>query len=168
MNGKVLAPRMMIDIRPAVFPTDRDAVCALFREYAEGLGIDLSFQRFDEEVEALPGAYEPPRGRLLIALRDEAIVGCVALRPLDDERCEMKRLYLRPGARGTGLGRRLVEAICAEARASGYRTIVLDTLPTLAAAQAVYRALGFVATAPYVFNPVAGAQYLALDLTSSA
>lgn len=156
----------MIDIRPAVFPDDRDAVQALFREYADGLGVDLSFQRFDEEVAALPGLYAPPRGRLLLAIRDTVLVGCVALRPLADERCEMKRLYLRPAARGTGLGRKLIEALCTEARVAGYRTILLDTLPTMAAAQTVYRGLGFVPTTPYTFNPVADVQYLVLDLAT--
>ena len=156
--------RIMIDIRCAVFPDDRDAVRAIFRKYAESLGVDLAFQRFDEEVAGLPGAYDPPRGRLLLATRDALIVGCVALRPLADERCEMKRLYVRPIARGNGLGRRLAERIRDEARGAGYRYIVLDTLPQMTSAQTLYRALGFVPIEPYVFNPVAGTHYLGLDL----
>lgn len=159
------SPRMMIDIRAAVFPDDREAVQALLREYADTLGIDLAFQRFDDEVAGLPGRFAPPDGRLLVATDHGRIVGCIALRAVDGERCEMKRLYVRPQTRGTGLGRRLAEAICAEARAAGYRSMVLDTLPTMAAAQAVYRALGFGATTPYVFNPIPGTRYLALDLT---
>ena len=155
----------MIDIRAAVFPDDRDAVRAIFREYADSLGIDLAFQRFDDEVAGLPGAYEPPRGRLLLATRDAFVVGCVALRPLADDRCEMKRLYVRPAARGAGLGRTLAERICAEALDAGYRWIVLDTLPTLTEALALYHVLGFVPIAPYVFNPIEGARYLGLELS---
>ena len=98
---------MMIDIRPAVFPADLDAVRDVFRTYAASLGVDLGFQGFDDEVDGLPGAYATPRGRLLLAVGDAGLViGCVALRPLVDDRCEMKRLYVRPIARGTGLGRR--------------------------------------------------------------
>lgn len=158
----------MIDIRPAGFPHDADAVRALFREYADSLGIDLGFQGFEAELAALPGKYAPPGGRLLLAWRDDEAVGCAALRPIDAQTCEMKRLYVRPAARGERLGRRLAERICEEARQAGYARIRLDTLPSMAPAQQLYRALGFRPIEPYVYNPVAGARFMELDLRHEA
>ena len=154
----------MIDIQPADQPHDLDAVRRLFLEYAASLDVDLCFQGFDAELAELPGKYAAPHGRLLLAWNDGEAVGCAALRPLEAGDCEMKRVYVRPSARGEQLGRRLAERICAEARAAGYRRICLDTLPSMGSAHALYRSLGFVPIAPYVFNPVAGTQYLALGL----
>lgn len=154
----------VIEIRPAAFPQDLDLVSELFREYTNSLGVDLAFQGFETELASLPGKYEPPAGRLLLAWRERAALGCVALRAIDGATCEMKRLYVRPQARGERLGRRLAERICEEARNAGYARICLDTLPAMASAQALYRSLGFVPIAPYVFNPIAGTQFLALDL----
>ena len=158
----------MIRIGTAEFPRDLPAVRELFLEYAGSLGFDLCFQDFDAELAELPGKYAPPAGRLLLAWQDGAAVGCVAMRPIDDAVCEMKRLYLRPTARGAQLGRRLAERICAEARAAGYRRICLDTLPSMSAAVRLYTAMGFRPIEPYVFNPLPEAMFLALDLTSSA
>ena len=143
---------------------DVEAVRKLFREYADGLGVDLSFQDFEAELQSLPGKYAPPAGRLLLAWMQGAAVGCVALRRVDLTSCEMKRLYVRPQARGERLGRRLAERICAEARAAGYARICLDTLPSMQPAQALYRSLGFAPIPPYVFNPIAGTQFMARDL----
>lgn len=154
----------MIEIRPAAVPRDLDVVRELFREYAASLGVDLAFQGFDAELAGLPGKYAPPTGRLLLAWNDTVPQGCVALRPLAAGGCEMKRLYVRPQARGDGLGRQLAERICDEARAAGYAHICLDTLPAMAAAQSLYRRLGFVPVEPYVFNPIPGARFLALEL----
>jgi ribosomal protein S18 acetylase RimI-like enzyme len=154
----------MADIRPAEFPRDLATVRSLFREYADGLGIELGFQGFDTEMAELPGKYASPSGRLLLAWSDTAAVGSVALRPLTGNSCEMKRLYVRPQVRGGHLGRRLAERICKEAREAGYSLICLDTLPTMEAAQKLYRSLGFRPTDAYVFNPIPGTQYLALDL----
>ncbi len=137
---------------------------ALFRDYAAGLGVDLSFQGFEEELAALPGRYAPPAGRLLLAWTDDEAVGCVALRPLAERNCEMKRLYVRPTARGGQLGRHLVERVCQEAHDAGYARIFLDTLPTMHSAQALYRSLGFREVGAYVFNPVPGSKYFARDL----
>ena len=156
----------MIEIRPAEWPSDLEVVRGLFREYVERLGVDLYFQEFEQEVVNLPGKYAAPAGRLLIAWRGGLPVGCVALRPLEGATCEMKRLYVRPAARGEHLGRRLAERICREAREAGYRRICLDTLPTMTSAQNLYASLGFVPTDPYIFNPVPGTKFLALDLPS--
>jgi ribosomal protein S18 acetylase RimI-like enzyme len=138
-------------------------VRTLFEEYAAALGVDLGFQDFERELAELPGDYAPPGGRLLLAL-DPLPVGCVALRPYEPGTCEMKRLYVRPDYRGTGLGRRLVEAIVAAGRDAGYERMRLDTMPSMEAARALYRSLGFVEIEAYRFNPVHGTTYFELAL----
>jgi ribosomal protein S18 acetylase RimI-like enzyme len=126
---------------------DRERIVALLREYEAGTGRSLCFQDFDAEVAGLPGNYAPPRGAMLLARQagGEQFLGCVALRPVPGrpDLCEMKRLYVRPGGRGSGLGRTLALAVMAEACRLGYRRICLDTLPDMKAAQTLYRALGF-------------------------
>ena len=154
----------MIRIRAASIPAEIPVARELFVEYADGLGIDLCFQDFEAELASLPGKYAPPQGRLLLAFEDGTAIGCVALRPVGPDTCEMKRLYVRHGVRGQGLGRQLVEKICDEARAAGYRRICLDTLPMMDAALALYASFGFTAVEPYVFNPIEGAIFLGLDL----
>ena len=154
----------MARIEPVSGEGDLAEVRALFREYADALGVDLGFQGFEAELASLPGEYAPPRGRLLIAREGDRAVGCAALRPLGPDVCEAKRLYVRPEARGTGLGRRLTDALIAEAQAIGYARLRLDTLPAMTEAIALYRSLGFRVITPYRYNPVEGTLFLEKDL----
>ena len=137
-----------------------DEVRELIEEYAASLAIDLSFQNFDDELAHLDDFYET----MLLARIDGEPAGCVALRRVDDATCEMKRLYVRPRFRGHDLGRALAQRIIAVARERGYARMLLDTLPSMSAARALYTSLGFVETAPYRFNPIKGTQYLSLIL----
>jgi ribosomal protein S18 acetylase RimI-like enzyme len=150
-------------VRPARIPEEVDLIRGLFREYAAGLGVDLCFQRFEEELAGLPGAYAPPGGRLLLACDGDRVAGCVALRPATGGG-EMKRLYVRPEFRGRGVGRLLAGAVLVEAAAAGYRRVCLDTLPSMGEAIGLYRSLGFAEVEPYYPNPVPGALFLARDL----
>lgn len=158
----------MTTIRAARFPDDLDLVRCLFREYADGLGVDLGFQDFSAELAQLPGKYGAPGGAVLIAQAADTVLGCVAMRPIDAQCCEMKRLFVRPAGRGQGMGAALARAICVAARAAGYHRMRLDTLPTMHAAQALYASMGFREIPAYVFNPVAGARFLELDLAAVA
>jgi ribosomal protein S18 acetylase RimI-like enzyme len=149
-------------IVPARSSADLDAVKLLFTAYASALGIDLSYQGFEEELAGLPGKYAAPSGALLIArAMDGEPLGCVALRPLDDAgHCEMKRLYVSPRARGLGLGKALIDAVIAEAIRIGYREMRLDTLPTMGEAIALYRKASFQPIDPYYETPVAGTIFM--------
>jgi GNAT superfamily N-acetyltransferase len=139
----------------------------LLQEYADTLGVDLGFQGFAEELAGLPGEYTPPAGRLLLGFEADRPAGCVALRPLESGVCEMKRLYVRPDFRGTGWGRWLARRVVDEARSAGYRRMRLDTLPGMAGAQRLYRAMGFQPIPAYRYNPVPGTLFLELDLTAA-
>lgn len=151
-------------IREAQTRDDIEDVRRLFGEYQAALGVDLCFQGFAEELATLPGNYSRPGGRLMLAVEGATLLGVVALRPLRKSECEMKRLYVRPQGRGRGLGRMLAEAVIGEARGAGYRRILLDTLPAMKEAQALYRSLGFKEIAPYYPNPIEGTSYMALSL----
>lgn len=153
-----------VSIVQAKGAADLAAVERLFREYQIALNVDLEFQNFSKELATLPGAYTPPGGRLLLGLVDGDAAACIALRPFADATCEMKRLFVRPAFRRYGLGRMLCDALIAEARLAGYTRMLLDTLPSMAGAQALYERLGFKDVAPYRFNPVPGARFMALDL----
>lgn len=140
----------------------------LFREYAQQLGVDLSFQGFEEELATLPGDYAGPQGALLLAWIDGAPAGCGAFRPLPDadhvNACEMKRLYVRRAFRRFGLGRHLARRLMDLALQVGYSSMLLDTLDDMEAARNLYGTLGFVEIPPYYFNPVPGSHYLKVDL----
>jgi len=150
-----------IELIQATLPEHIEQVRALFVEYGSSLSFSLCFQSFDEELKNLPGAYGPPQGRLLLARYAGNAAGCIAFRPLQAGICEMKRLYVRPGARGHGLGRMLVERLIAEARTLGYERMRLDTIePAMKDAVALYRRLGFKEIAPYSTIPIESALWM--------
>jgi len=157
-------------ISPVRTPTDLEDVISLFYAYAESLGIDLAFQNFDAEMASMPGKYSPPDGELLLARSATGLaIGCVGLRPLpsagaDARVCEMKRLYVTPSGRGTGVGKALGSSVIQAAERLGYSEIRLDTLPSMAAALKMYRSLGFEDIAPYYTTPLQGTHFLALQL----
>ncbi len=164
MNGIALIDGF--DVRAATGPADMACVRELFREYQEWLGVDLCFQGFDAELAGLPGGYAAPRGRLYLVFEKSTggLAGCVGLRPLSAELCEMKRLYVRDAWRGKGLGRALAELLVNEAKAIGYAEMCLDTLAHLHAARALYADMGFRETDPYYENPLQGVTYMSFDL----
>ena len=153
-----------IRITEAVWPEDRAPIAGLMREYVEALDADIGFQDFESEYAGLPDKYARPGGVVLIAWAADEAVGIVAYGPLERRICEMKRLYVLPRLRGTGLGRLLVEELVRDARSHGYRRMVLDTLPSMRSAQAVYSAMGFRPIPAYYDNPLPGVIYMALDL----
>lgn len=141
----------------------------LFQEYAAALSFSLCFQNFDQEVSSLPGKYAPPAGRLLLAVQDEDVAGCIALRPLDVDACEMKRLYVRPQFRGQGFGQKLVAAVIGAAREIGYERMRLDTVPgKMDRAIALYRSIGFHEIPPYYDNPFDDVLFMELRLAQAA
>ena len=144
----------MYQIIPATTPEHIAEVRELFLEYAQWVEVNLCFQGFQEELALLPGKYAPPKGVILLASDGDAVVGCVALRPLEETVCEMKRLFVRPVAQGQHVGERLINAIIEEARRLGYDTMRLDTLPDrMQKAIAIYQRAGFREIAPYYENP---------------
>jgi putative acetyltransferase len=146
-------------------PNELSLVRELFVEYAGTLDFDLSFQDFEEELATLPGKYTPPAGCVLLAFVENQPAGCVAMRPFDDGRCEMKRLYVRPAFRGQRIGEALIDRFTAAARQKGYQSVVLDTVePLMSRAIAMYKRLGFREIPPYRPNPIRGAMYLELQL----
>ena len=157
-----------VELLPAVSVAELAGVRTLFMEYAATLNIDLCFQNFSEELDALPGDYSTPRGALVFATVGGELAGCCAMRPLDavdyPNACEMKRLFVRPNYRGLRLGRLLAESILDLSRQAGYDCILLDTLDDMESARALYQELGFEEIPPYYFNPIAGAHYLRAKL----
>jgi len=157
--------RTMLEILPAHSPADMDRARMLFREYAEQVGEPCCFATFNDELASLPGEYAPPAGRLYLARGDGQAAGCVAMRRFDERSGEMKRLYVRESFRGGGLGRTLSKLVVAAAREQGYARLVLDTLPKMRDAIALYRSLGFRETGPYSPAPTPGARYFELSLS---
>jgi GNAT superfamily N-acetyltransferase len=155
---------MSTQVVPVTAVAQVGEVRRLFEEYWNSFGFTPCFQHFDQELAALPGSYAPPGGRLALALVDGAVAGCVALRRLDTERCEAKRLYVRAEFRGRGLGRVLLDWVIMEARSADYREMLCDTMPVMAQALKMYDRLGFERTGPYGSEPTPGAVYLRLVL----
>jgi ribosomal protein S18 acetylase RimI-like enzyme len=153
-----------VRIAEARWPEDHATVEALFREYVASLSEDISFQNVDDELSTLPGKYARPGGVVLIAWDGAEAAGAIACRMFEPGVAEMKRLYVRPGYRGSGLGRELANELIEDARGRGYRTIMLDTLQSMSAARTLYRDLGFVPVEPYYANPLPGVMYMALEL----
>lgn len=153
-------------IQPATIAKDLLEITNLFTAYAESLDIDLSFQDFTTELSNLPGKYSTPTGVLLLARNaEDGAIGCVGLRPLDDKGvCEMKRLYVTPEGRGTGLGKALVKEVIQKAKGMGYQVMRLDTLASMEAAKALYMGLGFVERKAYYDTPIEGTVFFELDL----
>lgn len=164
-----------MEIRPAIIPDEVEIVRTIFQEYVASVGIDVSFQGFDEELRTLPGKYATPTGNLWLAVDSvtlpqtsnrpfPTVAGAVGLRPLSPTVCEIKRLYVRDEFRGRGVARQLIQQLLTFATASRYRNVCLDTLPIMAPAIALYRSLGFVDIPPYCYNPDPAALYLGRDL----
>ncbi len=157
-------------IRLVVPQGDRqiEEVRRIFRDYARSLSVDLTFQSFEAELAELPGPYESPQGGLLLAIVGNEVAGCGAFRRITDvdypNACEMKRLFVRPGFRRLGLGRRLARELIDRATQAGYTTMLLDTLDEMETARELYVTLGFVEVPPYYYSPVPGAHYLCVDL----
>jgi GNAT superfamily N-acetyltransferase len=151
-------------LRHARFPEDAVAVLAIWREFVASPKASLAYQNYEAEFADIPGKYAPPEGRLLLAEYDGDVAGCVGLRKVDERICEMKRLYVRPGSRGYGLGRRLVERLLVEAKEAGYEEMRLDVLQEFGQARRLYADLGFAPAEPITFNPLPGTAFLGLAL----
>jgi len=164
---------MPLDPDSTVFPaplsfaeglSDPATAIMLFREYAAGLGVDLCFQGFERELSNLSQVYGPPRGVLLLARVGDEPAGCAAIRPIEGDVCELKRMYVRPAHRGRAIGQRMLDRLLSDARGMGYRKMRLDTLSHLDTALALYRRNGFAECGPYYRNPTPGVVYMELDL----
>jgi ribosomal protein S18 acetylase RimI-like enzyme len=153
---------MNIEIKEA--QSNIQDIKVLFEEYTSSLGIDLTYQNYDEEFSNLPGKYARPSGRLYIAYSDKIAAGCIGLRKIDAQICEMKRLYVRNQFRGFRIGKMLAEQVIVEAKAIGYNSVVLDTLSTMESARKLYKNLGFVEIAPYYDSPIHDTHFLCLSL----
>jgi putative acetyltransferase len=158
----MIVPAMIV---PAETPEQIALVRALFEEYWSSFGFTPCFQGFADEVAALPGKYAQPHGRLALAEVEGIAAGCVAMRRVDPSRCEVKRLYVRPNARGSGVGRALLHWVIAQARCAGYGELLADTMPVMAQALAMYDRMGFERTGPYSTDATPGAIYLRLLLS---
>ncbi|MDX5298005.1 MAG: GNAT family N-acetyltransferase [Gammaproteobacteria bacterium] len=154
----------MATILHARFPDDAHEVVSIFREYVTSPTVNLDFQHYESEFRDLPGQYAEPDGRIALAWAQNSVVGCAALRRVKGSTCELKRVYVRPGARGNKIGRQLVEHLINEARRQGYSRMCLDVLPEFVAAQNLYESLGFTSSEAVSYNPVPGTKFLALKL----
>ncbi|WP_044170625.1 GNAT family N-acetyltransferase [Flectobacillus major] len=145
-------------------PEELQEVKDIFLEYAQNLNVDLCFQRFEQELETLSKIYAPPQGCIILAYHGQEVAGCIALKPIAEGVCEMKRLYVKNAFRGHSLGRKLAQEAISFAKQNGYQTMKLDTLTTLHEAIGLYKSLGFQETPPYTFNPLDNVLYFELNL----
>jgi ribosomal protein S18 acetylase RimI-like enzyme len=164
MKSTVNNKRYIIEFKYIAGQDRIEDIKKLFLEYAKSLKVDLAFQNFQAEFKALPGKYGPPQGILILAIVDGEAAGCIAVRKIFEDTCEMKRLYVRDDYRGLGIGKRLINIILKEASGLNYHYIRLDTLPTMVKAQALYTSLGFYDIKPYVYNPIKGTRFMELKL----
>lgn len=164
MGNQATAASGRIALVPAGVPEDYAVAGVLFREYAAGLGVDLCFQGFERELSNLAEVYGPPRGALLLARAGGDPAGCAAIRPLADEVCELKRMYVRPLYRGQATGQRMLDELLTAARNAGYRRMRLDTLSHLVTALSLYRRNGFTECGPYYRNPTPGVVYMEREI----
>jgi len=160
----------MFRIVPALSEGTISQARILFREYASTIGVEVCLGDFERELASLPGLYAPPAGRLLLAIQERAgnpgeAIGCAALRKLEPDACELKRLYVRPAFRGQGAARELVKELIAEARSIGYKRMVLDTLPSMQVAHKLYRTIGFREISAYQKNPIPNSIFFGLELS---
>lgn len=158
------AVNKVTSILRARFPADAHEITLIFREYVASPSVSLGFQDYEAEFASLPGKYAEPDGRILLAWQHGAVVGCAALRRVNISACELKRVYVRPHARGSKIGRMLVKHMIDEARTERYTLMCLDVLPEFVAAQRLYESLGFVPSEAVSYNPIPGTQFLALSL----
>ena len=158
-----LEPKVeLVDL--SVFPERLEEVRSLILEYADSLCMDLCFQNFDKEMEVFPGDYSPPDGALLMVLEQDTPIGCVAIRKIDQDVCEMKRLYVRPNYRGKGFGKMLAQSAIERGRKIGYKRTRLDTLPSMKAAISMYTRIGFKPIEAYRYKPASQALFFELQL----
>jgi GNAT superfamily N-acetyltransferase len=164
ISADILEQIMRSIVTQAQSNAEYSAARALFAEYASTLGVDLGFQGFTSELNALESMYGPPSGCLLLARGDSDFVGCIGVRRLSADSCEMKRLYVRDAAREGGVGRALALAAIRKAKSLGYKRMLLDTLADMSAARRMYAALGFRECEPYRHNPIPGTMFMELNL----
>jgi putative acetyltransferase len=131
----------------------------LFKEYAEGLDFDLSFQDFEQELNEIESQYNLPSGRLVLITHHTGYIGCAGVRKFENKTAELKRMYIQPPWRSHGLGSLLMEKVIGVAWELGYQAIRLDTLSSMTHAAHLYRKFGFYEIPPYRFNPITGVLY---------
>ncbi|MEH6650843.1 MAG: GNAT family N-acetyltransferase [Motiliproteus sp.] len=158
----------MFELRRAIFPQDLYNILDIYREYINSASVSLDFQYNESEFSNLSKKYNTDGAGIYLICDGHNVVGCVAYRNIDDNICEMKRVYVRPCARGNNLGAKLVDKILKEAKCSGYRKICLDVLPEFKTAINLYESYGFSSDVAITFNPVPGTKFLSLDLSEDA
>lgn len=154
----------MFSIRQAEFPIDEKLVLSIFDEYIASAPVSLDYQNNEQEFMLLACKYSPPNGIVYLVLMEDDVVGCAAFRRVDDDVCEMKRVYVRPTMRGHQLGEKLIQALLKSAKEYGYKRMCLDVLADFETARRLYEKLGFESCDPVSYNPIPGTHFLGRDL----